>query len=127
MVGAAIPGAMFSKGVAEFVPGGKYGKLAVAVIAAVGAASITGSTTGADVARGALAGAAIQQGSEAISEIAQPLVSGFVSGGEPSKLKEFVSKATGLSSPDSFYTPAPLEPAALGNAFVQRSITPPGV
>lgn len=123
MVGSAIPGAMLSKGVAVYVPGGKIGKLALAVVAAVGAASITGTGTGSDVARGALAGAAIQQAGEALTEMVQPTISNYVNGGEPSKIKDFLSKAVGLSSPDSFYearyTPyieeAPVE--QLGNPY----------
>ncbi|WP_291866644.1 hypothetical protein [Maribacter sp.] len=121
LVGSAIPGAMFSKGVATLVPGGKLGKLGIAVVAALGAASITGTTTGAEAARGALIGASVQQAGEVILETVQPIVEKYVDSGEPSKLKEFASKAVGLSSPSSFYDPRQLqeavyqEPEYLGN------------
>lgn len=123
MVGSAIPGAMLSKGVAGFVPGGKFGKLGFAIAAAIGAASITGTSTTSDVARGALAGMAIQQAGDAMTQIIQPALSNYVASGEPSKLKEFVSRSIGLSSPDSYYE-AQYEPPfyeepleALGNPF----------
>jgi hypothetical protein len=103
MIASAIPGAGVSKIASSYVPGGKLGKLALGALALVGASSVTGSTTGADVARGMLVGAAIQQVGDVVMETVQPYAAKFIASREPSKLTEAVGKFSGLSSPDSFY------------------------
>lgn len=100
---SAIPGAMVSDGVVGYLPGGKFGKLGLAVVAAVGAAAVKGKGTGSDVAKGMLVGAAIKQGVDAVREFLAPTVASYVDNGEPSAVKTFVSKAAGLGTPNSAY------------------------
>lgn len=137
LVGSAILGATASRGVAPLIPGGKLGKVALAAISLFGAAAVTGTTTGSDIARGALVGMAIQQTGDLAIQTIQPMVAGWVNGGDPSKLKSFIGKSVGLSSPDSFYEaryapqeyiePAQIANGQLGNPFPFRKATQLGV
>lgn len=122
----AIPGAMLSRGVASFVPGGSLGKLGLAAVAGLAAASITGKGTGVELGKGALAGMAVQQGVEAISELLAPTLSGVVAGITNPTIKDFASKTAGLGAADSFFIdtfqPAYQPQEALACAFPDRPL-----
>ncbi len=91
-------GAMASKTVAPFIPGGAYGKVALAVGFGVLAAIIPNKN-----GKAAAMGAGIIQLTEAASEIAAPVVSKWADSGETNKLKELVKKTVGLAAPDTSY------------------------
>ncbi|EAR15431.1 hypothetical protein [Robiginitalea biformata] len=103
VVGGAIVGGAASKGVVGLLPAGKLTKIGVAAVSLAGAVAIKGKDTGAQIAQGALLGMAVVQGLEAAQEALAPTIQGYVSSGEPSKIKEFVSRAAGLGSADNFY------------------------
>lgn len=103
MVLSAIPGAGVSKIASSYVPGGKLGKIALGALALYGAASITGTGTGAEVSKGMLVGAAIQQVGDVVLEALQGPAANIIAKNPESKLSMAVSKFVGLSSPDSAY------------------------
>jgi hypothetical protein len=132
MVASAIPGAGVSKVASSYVPGGRLGKLALGALALYGAASVTGSETKSDVARGMLVGAAIQQLGEVAMEALQGPALSLIEKNPDSKLSMALSKFVGLSSPDSFYdgryTPMETAPAEqLGNPYPYNKATQLGV
>jgi len=95
-------GVMGSRIVAPLVPGGAIGKM----IAALGFGAIAGLTPNKGVlkhVKAAAIGAGIIQFSEGFTEAISPTVSKWADAGEPSKLKEYAKKATGLAAPDSSY------------------------
>ncbi len=95
-IAGGVLGAAASRGAAGLIPGGVLVKGALAALAIYGAASISGTDAGADLAKGALFGVALEQGGEVIIDAIQPLVAPILEG-ETSTLKEFGKRAFGLA------------------------------
>lgn len=101
-IATGAAGAMASKVVAPFVPGGATGKILLALGFGVVAAVSPAKGAGKQIQAAAI-GAGVIQFTEGISEILAPTVAKWADSGEPSKFKDLVKKSVGLAAADSSY------------------------
>ena len=126
VVASAIGGAALSRGASGLIPNsGIYGKIAIAGLAIFGAASISGTGTGADAAKGALIGMAIEQAGEVVIDAVQPVVAPLLEG-ESSALKEFGKRTVGLAGGYEYAQYGPAHETrgqeSLGNAYANHRV-----
>lgn len=115
-------GAAAARGASGLIGENTMIKAGLAVAGIVLAASVTGTDTGAKMAKGAGLGIALEQGTEVILDLVQPLIAPVLDG-EASALKDFGKKAFGLAGAYGYpmeYIPQEMSPArALGNPYAR--------
>jgi len=94
LVASAAFGAMLSNGVLGFVPASKLTKPVLAIVGTVLAASISGSGTGKDIARGIALGVGIANAKDVITETIKPMLPVYTA---PNAVQKFLGDSFGMN------------------------------